>query len=287
VIKDRQYGPTDGQLMYHYCSASAFEPIIRTQTMWHTASTTLNDATERKWGFDQFQKVCDELRKYLGADFIDRITEVVRFAQDHAVAMISCYSLNGDLLSQWRAYADDGRGFSIGFSPRELEMPANRLRVLYDRAAQRLEIKNNISHVFKVEREFGFRYDDRFRQHSLHFGIDLCAYKHPSFAEELEVRAVHITGAFLRGAEQRLIPLGAIDGAGVRRSGPVPINYRDRNGVQIPYVSLDIADGGKNSPIKEVVLGPKNPNKESDVEQLLTDAGLKGVKVYRSDAPYV
>lgn len=34
---------------------------------------------------------------------------------------ISCFSSCGDILSQWRAYADDGQGFSIGFKKIELE----------------------------------------------------------------------------------------------------------------------------------------------------------------------
>ncbi|WP_353867109.1 DUF2971 domain-containing protein [uncultured Desulfovibrio sp.] len=29
---------------------------------------------------------------------------------------ICCLSEHGDILSQWRTYADDGRGFAIGFS---------------------------------------------------------------------------------------------------------------------------------------------------------------------------
>jgi hypothetical protein len=288
MILDRRYKPTNDELIYHYCGAEAFAQIIRTRTMWHTAFTALNDATERTWGFTQFQDAADKLRKLCGANFIDRISEIVRLTQDHSVAMISSYSLNGDLLSQWRAYADDGRGVAIGFSPQELKMPANPLRVLYDRAAQRKELTNNILHVFKVEKkQFGFRYDERFREHWFNFGLDLCAYKHPAFAEEIEIRRVHVTGVALNEEERRLIPLGAIDGDGVRRSGPVPVNYRVRNGVQIPYVSLDITDGGKNSPIKEIVLGPKNPDSEANVEMFLTGVGWNKVKIHRSDAPYV
>jgi hypothetical protein len=202
--------------------------------------------------------------------------------------MISSYSLNGDLLSQWRAYADDGRSFTIGFLPKEFEMPAKPLRVLYDRAAQRKELTNNIAHAFEVEKnQFGFKYNADFFQHWFNFGLDLCAYKHPSFSEEMEIRRVHITNAALSEGEKRLIPLGAIDGHGVRRSDPVPVNFRTRNGVQVPYVSLDITDGGKNSPIKEILLGPKNPDNEAKVEAFLADAGWNDVKVRRSEAPHV
>lgn len=35
--------------------------------------------------------------------------------------LITCFSKGGNKLSQWRAYADDGRGISIGFDRKELE----------------------------------------------------------------------------------------------------------------------------------------------------------------------
>jgi hypothetical protein len=67
----------------------------------------------------------------------------------------------------------------------------------------------------------------------------------------------------------------------------VPVHYRVRNGVQVPYVVLDMTDGGRNAPIKEIVLGPKNPDSETNVEMFLANLGWHGVKVRRSDAPYV
>jgi hypothetical protein len=84
MILDRLYKPTTDELIYHYCGAEAFTQIVRTRTMWHTAFTALNDTTERKWGFNQFQDAADRLRKVCGVDFIDRIGEVVRLTQDHS-----------------------------------------------------------------------------------------------------------------------------------------------------------------------------------------------------------
>ncbi|WP_316227718.1 DUF2971 domain-containing protein [Bradyrhizobium sp. SZCCHNR3015] len=287
MIQDRLYNPEGDELIYHYCDPNAFANIMQSRTMWHTAFSALNDSSERQWGLAQFIESADKQRGVCGAEFIDRIIEIVRLAQGSTVAMIASYSLNGDLLSQWRAYADDGRGFAIGFAAREMEMPAKPLRVLYDRAAQRHELVNNIRHAFEVEKRFGFRYDEAFLDHWCRFGLDLCAYKHPSFAEEKEIRRVHITGLALNESERRMIPMGAIDGSGARRSDPVPIRYRVRNGVQVPYVVLDITDNGKNAPVKEIILGPKNSDKEENVAAFLASAGWNGVKVRRSDAPYV
>jgi hypothetical protein len=79
--------------------------------------------------------------------------------------MISSYSLDPDVLSQWRAYADDGRGFAIGFSPKLMQMPAKKLRVLYDEDRQLYEMLGNLKHTYEYEKSIGFKYDDQFQSH--------------------------------------------------------------------------------------------------------------------------
>ena len=65
MIQDREYKPTTDELIYHYCGADAFTQIIRSQTMWHTAYSVLNDATERKWGLNQFEDAADKAEESL------------------------------------------------------------------------------------------------------------------------------------------------------------------------------------------------------------------------------
>jgi hypothetical protein len=66
----------------------------------------------------------------------------------------------------------------------------------------------------------------------------------------------------------------------------VEVKSRVRNGVQVPYVALDMTNGGKNSPIKQIVLGPKNPDEEAKIAMFMTSMGWNNVKIRRSDAPY-
>jgi hypothetical protein len=89
MMQDRLYKPTKDELIYHYCGADAFTQIVQSRTMWHTAFSALNDSTERKWGLTQFLDAADKLRSACGAEFIDRITEMVRLTQDCSVAMVS------------------------------------------------------------------------------------------------------------------------------------------------------------------------------------------------------
>jgi hypothetical protein len=286
MIQGRLYKPIQDEIIYHYCRPEAFLEIMRSKTIWHSAYTVLNDTMEIEWGFKAFADVADELRGACGSDFIDRIREIVKSSQENTVAMISSFSLDGDVLSQWRAYTDDGRGFAIGFSAQQMEMASKPLRVLYDSVAQRDELIGNIKHAFQHEKSIGFKYDKEFYRHWVLFGLDLCAYKNPSFAEELEIRRVHVSSLALSELARKIMPVGAVDHRGKRRSRPVPVNFRVSNGILIPYVVLDYTDKGRNSPVKEVVLGPKNANIQSNIEIFLNAVGSNNVTIRRSRASY-
>jgi hypothetical protein len=191
MIQDRLYTPSDDELIYHYCRPEPFLEIINSRSIWLSASYTLNDVSERSWGYSIFAKAAGILERETGSEFIKKIFEPVIAGYLHSMLMIACFSLEADVLSQWRAYADDGRGFAIGFSPKLMQIPAKPLRVLYDEDAQMQELIGNLKHVYDVERSTGFKYGDQFQNHLFHMGLDLCAYKHPAFREEREIRLAH------------------------------------------------------------------------------------------------
>jgi len=200
--------------------------------------------------------------------------------------MISSYSLNPDLLSQWRSYADDGRGFAIGFSPKLMKMPAKQLRVLYDEDLQLAELLGNLNHTYEYEKSIGSKYGDEFKSHWFAIGMDLCAYKNPAFREEMEVRLTHVSGLVPESSHGKIIPLGARGENGERLCEPCEVKFRARNGVIVPYVALDYTNRGALSPIKEIILGPRNENAESNIEILLNTTGIRDVIVRRSMVPY-
>lgn len=286
MIKDRFYEPPDGELIYHYCRPEAFLEIIKHRAMWFSAYWVLNDALEREWGFNRFFQVLDALRSEFNEEFIEQVSTGIRFGTFTNVAMISCYSLDADVLSQWRAYADDGRGFAIGFDPTRMKMPAKKLRVLYDAPTQVSELTGNMRHVFDYEKSIGFKFDEGFRSHWVNFGIDLAAYKHPGFKEEKEIRLVHVSGLVPDDHSFKMVPLGARDPNGKEIIGPQEVRFRVSNGIVIPYVALDYTNSGKETPVKEVILGPRNESAESNIQIFLNTIGLQGVRVRRSTVPY-
>jgi cellulose synthase/poly-beta-1,6-N-acetylglucosamine synthase-like glycosyltransferase len=178
---------------------------------------------------------------------------------------------------------DDGSTDATGAVAAEA---GGMLRVLYDEEAQIAELAGNLRHVFNYEKSIGFKYDEAFRSHWLKFGMDLIAYKHHGFREEKEIRLVHASGLVPENETFKIVALGARDEDGKRLIGPQEIRFRVSNGMVIPYVGLDYCDSGKQSPIKEVILGPRNDSAESNIQIFLNNIGVQGVRVRRSTVPY-
>jgi hypothetical protein len=287
MLQDRLYAPTNNELIYHYCSSDAFVKIVSSRTMWLSAYDSLNDTTERGWGYQMFKKATSQLSKEIDIRFIEAISTMVDKAYSMAMTMIGSYSLESDALSQWRAYADDGRGFAIGFSPNQMEVPAKPLRVLYEQDQQMYELLGNIRHSYRYEKSIGFQYNDELKSHFYNIGLDLCAYKHPSFREEKEIRYVHVSAQSPEGKPPSLVSLGARDQNGKLISGPIKVQFRaTHNGNIVPYVVIDYTNRGTKSPIEEIILGPRNPNSVAKVEVFLNTIGVRGAKVRRSEGTY-
>jgi hypothetical protein len=206
-----------------------------------------------------------------------------------------CLSSKGDLLSQWRGYAADGSGFSIGFDANELsrlEMPNHEAfgswnarpglyYVAYDEDEQRSLFKGLIDdmlpHIQVLERKvtlkealdikLGGRGDKtdalRAMGDTIFRGLPgAYTIKGAAFAEEHEARLVVVSPRF-----------------------PAVHRYRTRGSALVPYIPVPIRPGGA-SPIQSVRLGPTNPTPVQVVESFLEANGLGHVPVLSSQATY-
>jgi hypothetical protein len=284
MIFDRWYEPSDDELIYHYCRPEPLLEIMRTRSIWASAFYTMNDTSERRWGYSMFEKALNAMEAETGPEFIKRVVPPVIAGDAHTVLMLACFSLDADVLSQWRAYADDGRGFAIGFAPKIIQARAKQLRVLYDEDAQLEELMGNLRHLYEVEKSRGFQYGIECDRHLFNLGLDLCAYKVPAFHEEKEIRLCHVSA--INRESNTLVSLGARGPDGERLSEPPDMHFRVVRGTVVPYVVLDYSSGGKASPIREIVLGPRNENAELNIQVLLNTLGVRDVTVRRSEAPY-
>ena len=104
--------------LFHYTPSGSLIPIINSQCMFATERHFLNDPQEFQWGLTAFREQLSTTTRHLySAEFIKQIKSALRddTYQDAMPLFVISFSANPDLLSQWRAYADDGKGFAIGF----------------------------------------------------------------------------------------------------------------------------------------------------------------------------
>jgi len=102
--------------MYHYCSNQAFHSIIRQRKIRLSLLSMSNDSKEGR-------HILDVIRKILPADFEHKnalLTELERVIE-MIPAIGFCVSADGDVLSQWRGYADNAQGIALGFDSLALQ----------------------------------------------------------------------------------------------------------------------------------------------------------------------
>lgn len=123
--------------LYHYCSTESFTSILRTHSVWLSSLNLSNDSMEGRMVNATVLRLAE--KDGLDADALRRLRESLSFTERTLDGLGFCLSEDGDLLSQWRGYADDGRGVAIGFSRSYLEWLAKSSRGAYF-APQRLEL---------------------------------------------------------------------------------------------------------------------------------------------------
>ena len=281
MIVAREYKPNENDLIYHYCDANAFHSICSNRKLWFNDLHSMNDALEMHWGYSIWEKAASRLIDKVGKDFLDQIDEVMHFAGLQGLVLASCFSTDKDVLSQWRAYADDGKGYVIGFDANELfELPIRPLKVLYDEEQQIKEAMAVIMVLFEEEKNK----NPSFKTLCYLFGYDLSAFKNPAFIEEKEIRLIHLLDFKESNGSLKLIDEGG-QYFGEEKTGE-QVKFRMKQNIPTPYIELDFSNNNNISPIKEVIIGPKNDIMPTGISIYLETIGIGKVKISRSRASY-
>ena len=115
--KARRRSPVD--TIYHYTNAKNALDILRSGNLWFTERSHVNDPSEIQFGLEVAIEVAKELENKLRLE-LPVVSDWLEFVQSktyepHAYYVAS-FSTDGDSLPRWQAYADDGRGLTLGFS---------------------------------------------------------------------------------------------------------------------------------------------------------------------------
>ena len=125
------------QTLYHYCNAEGLKGIVENKCLWMSNVACMNDYMEHNWLLE-LARECLRLRMRRSVlnlldspdQFYEELETLV-FSQPTSTPYVVSFSAGGDILSQWRAYSDDGLGFAVGFDPRLFGVPPCILRTPY------------------------------------------------------------------------------------------------------------------------------------------------------------
>lgn len=99
-------------MLYHYCATETFLSILRHRSIWMSSLNLTNDSTEGKVMIRSILRYAALRGVYNGLErWLEQALGMINAGETFGF----CLSEQSDLLSQWRGYADDGRGVSIGF----------------------------------------------------------------------------------------------------------------------------------------------------------------------------
>lgn len=190
--------------LYHYTSPEGLLGIVRENQLRCSAAQYLSDAQELQYAISKIIPVLREAEPRTEDE--DHLLErIVTRAQGVAERRlyVGSLSVEGNLLSQWRAYCPDTGGIAVGFDGVRLLRLAEAqgftlVKCVYDEDLHEemvLDLVARTVRSYRDEREKGRSVSsDLFREHAVAFlaeFMELAArVKHPKFAEENEWRLV-------------------------------------------------------------------------------------------------
>jgi len=289
-------------ILYHYCSNEAFHSIISNKEIRLSSLSLSNDCMEGKF-------IESVLFKMAEKDGLDEKTmmglqkEVSRFISK-IDGLGFCLSEKEDLLSQWRGYANDAQGVSIGFSKKYFRLLSDSQKggetsgfylkkVIYklDKqesalipAYQKLKeyigsesyssIGRGLSILIRSKEETK-KVDKKTQQTTHIFALldslipligDIFSLKSTAFKEEFEWRLISLLSKFTNAS-------------------PDPCLFHPCINKIKPYRSFRLIELEVN-PIEKIVLGPKNSTPKDVIESFLQQNNFNNVEVLSSKASY-
>jgi len=284
-------------IIYHYTNIQGLEGIIKSKSFWMTDFKYMNDYKEIIHGLELVDNIVRDLEKYNKYEEKEEYFNIWKKFIKKGIKKricISCFSADdGDSLSQWRGYGNNGAGISIGLKSNSSFWNYNPLallkKVIYDTNEQK-KIIENIMHTYLIVSDWGDKNEKVFlnpkkmaKSCITSIYEHITYFKDNSFEDEKEVRWVYKSdNSYLKMAklkkpekefrisENKIIPYLSSNNIPESKSKYLPTQKRD------------------TLPIEDIVVGPQ---KDADlivsgIKELLKANGYKNVKVRRSTVPY-
>ena len=280
---DRRRPPT----IYHYTSTEGLIGILSTGKMWFTDIMYMNDSSELKYAIELIDSVIeDRVKRHTNELFSEVLKGTWNFHHDFSDIYILCFTADGDLLSQWRAYGESGNGYAIGFDTKVNNYLGLLSKVEYIPEKQTLIINKIIDKIYNIFNDELNNYGNlQHKELLVHLSTNsinkllsdiALRFKHPSFAEEKEWRLLYIVDYFA----DDFLDYDFLN-----------LNFRCSNGRLIPFMNLGLTMNHDNEvcklPINKIIHGPAvNPHlTQKALEQIIGKYKYSNVKIGGSSVP--
>ena len=283
--------------LYHYCGSDSFVAMIGSRSIWLSSLSLSNDSMEGRLVNATVMRLAE--RDGLDASARERLRESLAFTERFFDGLGFCLSEDGDLLSQWRGYADDAQGVAIGFSHAYLDSLAGSsvstntpgfalYKVQYEPERHEGQVEPTYLELRKLIDAGAFKMTgawsllDSRTPEEVAEDDKITEENHRAlmfkllglFPKLYELKAT----AFREEREWRLVSM-------LVGSGTDSCLFRSAPGRVIPYRLYELA--AKEVPaITEVVLGPRHQTPPGVIQSMLKQSGFGDVSVRRSEATY-
>lgn len=262
------------ETIFHYTTQKGILGIIENKEMWATQIHFLNDQNEIHL---TFKLLDEELDKQIAKNEVPKVRNLFKRIKgylqliDQNHICISSFCKEGDLLSQWRGYGNQGKGYAIGFDLKSLSRIAkNENFVLwpcvYDTYLQHELVAYLVDNWAKKFASSNLNDKNILGE----IDLDVCRIapilKDESFSEEKEWRLI---SSMVSHKSPRF----------AFRAGQYSL---------IPYYNFPISDDISRTCIDSIVIGP-SPHMElalNSLETFLASQGISRTKITNSKIPF-
>lgn len=262
-------------LAYRYADANLFKVMLESQELWFTDLRRMNDWNEYAAGF----RIACEIAEEVFPEFLDFLNKIspAQMRTDFMI-LICSFSTDGDCLSMWRGYGDNGAGAAIGYDHSEIS--THQIYTRYQEKGGPFFGKPHFYPVIYSEGDFRLR-ARAFIEAALKESSTAAAYVHLSAMSIHLMRmcTLYKSDFFMDERELR----GFIE---VNKTvDPYEIGPRTTDFGPASHVRVKTL-GFSGPAIKEVVLGPKCKLTVEDAKAMLLGCGLANVRVRQSRITY-
>lgn len=267
-------------MIYHYCTPQVFKSIVENKILWLSATNNMNDFTEGAWFTSALNHVLSGYKTNALRSRLELMWST--YLGNNTIRYATCFSKSPDVLSQWRAYAQNGEGVAIGFDEDRLKLK-NGTPVTSVFAEDYIKIvdimyfeRDSLEAYIKEELDLALKkdnYETVMLELALKFASIAMVAKNPAFTEEDEKRIVYaplITGKEDTNETNIFNPIS-------------PINFRLTGSSLTSYFEFNFSE---LDAITQVILGPRNTFSSYDIELFLSINGLPKASITKSKATY-